>query len=712
MADPKSCRQLDENLSFQVRKDIQVDKQTHGGEVFYVAKDPLSLKYYRMRDVEYFIFTLLDGTKTIKDIISLVNKRFGKGITDEEIKNFILALRNMNLLDTFGPGADRLLYHRSVLKKRAKLKQLLMGWFFIKLPIIDPDKLLNKIYMKFSFIWTRSFFYLWLALIGLAIFLIADKSTLFFIQAKDFFAPKNILLIASALMIIKAWHEFGHALTCKYYGGEVHEMGILFIVFTPWLYVNVSDSWIFQKSRQRFLVSVAGLMTEFLVATIAAALWWFTKPGIFNSLCFNIVIVCSVDNLLRNANPLLRYDGYYALSDYIEIPNLRAKSSAYLSNLRRKYLLRMHVEEEELSAREKRIYVVYGILSFCYRVFIMLAIIKFIAGKFFILGVILAAVMITGSFLMPLYKGATFVVTNRSRIGYRGASAYTLSFIAISVIAFLFFYHPHVKIKSSFSAEALERAVIRTEEGGFLDELLKKQGDRVTKGETIALLKNPELSASYKMLKIERDAIMYEERKALSAGNVTEYNQHRLERERVEKDMVELEKRLGKLRIVAPREGVILTPRLEEKIGDYIEHGGFVCETGSTGGVEIEALVSGTDVTEVKAGQDVELRAYAYPDSALKGKVESVSGVAVKTIDNLALSARFGGKIITEPQSGIGEVPRDPYFEVKIDVSEPSLDLFKPGMTGRAKIYGDKRSLALIIYEKLQKVIRPDLLLR
>ena len=709
---PKPFGQLDENLSFQVRKDIQVDKKDYGGEVFYVAKDPLSLRYYRMRDVEYFIFTLLDGTKNIVDINNLVKEKFGPGISEEEIKNFILAMRNMNLLETFGPGADRLLYHRYLLKKRAKLKQILLGWFFIKVPIIDPDKLLNKIYMKFRLIWTRSFFYLWLALIGLAIFLIVDKSSLFLIQAKDFFSPKNILLLASAIMIIKACHEFGHALTCKYYGGEVHEMGLLLIVFTPWLYVNVSDSWIFQKSRERFLVSVAGLMTEFLVATIAAVLWWFTKPGVFNSLCFNIITVCSVDNLLRNANPLLRYDGYYALSDYIEIPNLRVKSSAYLSKLGKKYLLRMPVEEEELSTREKRIYVIYGILSFAYRIFIMLVIIKFIAGKFFMLGVILAAVMIGASFIWPIFKGAKFVVANKARIGYRGAAAYTLAFIPIFIIAFLFFYHPHLKIKSTFSAEPLERAVIRTEEGGFLDKLLKKQGDMVKKGEIIALLKNPELSTSYKMLTIERDALMYEERKALSAGQVTEYNQRRLERERIEKDMVELEKRLGKLKIVALQDGVILTPKLEEKIGDYFEHGAFICETGSMEGVEIEVLVSGTDVTEVKPGQDVELKAYAYPDSTLNGKVDAVSDVAVKTIDNLALSARFGGKITTEPKSGVGEVPRDPYFEVKIDVSEPSLDLFKPGMTGRAKIYGDKRSLALIIYQKLQKVLRPELLLR
>lgn len=707
----RSQQALDENLSFQVRKDIQVEKQIFEGEVFYVVKDPLTLKYFRMKDVEHFIFTILDGTRNIKDVIALVHKRFGPLISDEDINGFILNLRNMNLLESFGPGADRILYHRSLFKKHVKLKQTLTSFLFIKIPLFDPDRLLNKIYPNLTFLWTRYSFYLWLALMGLAVFLAANKSELFISQAKDFFAPKNIVLIMSAVMIIKAFHEFGHALTCKFYGGEVHELGLLLVVFTPWLYTNVSDSWIFQKSRHRFLVSMAGIFTELLAASLAAILWWLTKPGILNSLCFNIIIVCSVDNLLRNANPLLRYDGYYALSDFLEIPNLRFRSTSYILSLIKKYLLKMPVAEEDLSGRKKAIYVVYGISSSIYRVFIVTAIAGFIASKFFFIGVMLAAAMVALFFIMPVYKGSRFIVTNKAQIRRGRVSVYVLTSIFLSLMAFLIFYHPHVKIKSSFSVEPFERTIIRVEVGGFLDELPKKQGERVKRGDIIAVLRNPELSVNYKMLGFEKAALEYEERKALSAEQITEYRQYTAQREKIEKDLTVLEKKLSKLRIEAPQDGIILTPKLDEKIGDYIDQGGSLCEIGFTDRMEIKSLVSGVEMPEIKVGQDVELMAYAYPQVTYMGKVKAMSKSAVQAIDNLAMSHRFGGEVPTEPKPQIGEVPRHPYFDVTIDINDPAVYSFRPGMTGRAKIYGDKRSFAVIIYQKIQKLLRPDLLL-
>ncbi len=136
-----------------------------------------------------------------------------------------------------------------------------------------------------------------------------------------------------ALAVVKVLHELGHALTCKHFGGDCHEIGVLLLFFTPCLYCNVSDAWLFPGKWPRIAVSAAGIAVEVFLAAIATFLWWFSIPGVFNTLCLNIMIVCSLNTLLINGNPLLRYDGYYVLADLLDVPNLGQQSRWLLGRL-------------------------------------------------------------------------------------------------------------------------------------------------------------------------------------------------------------------------------------------------------------------------------------------------------------------------------------------------------------------------------------------
>ena len=143
----------------------------------------------------------------------------------------------------------------------------------------------------------------------------------------QFFEAKNWIYLGVTLAVTKVIHEFGHGLTCKHFGGECHEMGVMLLVLTPCLYCNVSDSWMLPNKWHRAWIGAAGMYVEIVIASICTFLWWFSEPGLLHQLCLSTMFVCSVSTMMFNANPLLRYDGYYILADLMEIPNLRQKAS-------------------------------------------------------------------------------------------------------------------------------------------------------------------------------------------------------------------------------------------------------------------------------------------------------------------------------------------------------------------------------------------------
>jgi putative peptide zinc metalloprotease protein len=452
-------------------------------------------------------------------------------------------------------------------------------------------------------------------------------------------------------------------------------------------------------------------MTELLAASFAAILWWLTRPGVLNSLCYNIVVVCSVDNIIRNANPLLRYDGYYALGDLLEVPNLRIRAFGYLKLLLKKYLLRVPIPDtdpdKETSRRNKWIYLIYGPLSFVYLNFIILAIAGFIGKKFFILGLFLAGMMIFRSFLMPIQKGVAFAFRNRAQMGHGKPILIGAALLPLAFIIFLFTYRVPLKVVSPCSVEPMDYAVVRTEGSGFLQKVLYDQGDRVKRDQVLALLKNQELAMQYERLQISHAGLLQAKRKALGLSKHVDYDQAEFEIGRIEKEIEKLKEKLEKLKILALQDGVILTSNLKERIGDFLGEGAVFCETGYLGGAQVRVIISEDDFPEIREGLPVELKVYAYAERIFHGEVMDISPVKVENLENPALSSKFGGTLPTERLSKAGEMLKLPFFQVTMRIDNPG-HLLKPGMTGISKVYCERRSLMGLLWSKILRLIKPE----
>lgn len=695
----------------KVRTDLQVDRQIQEGEPFYVVKDPLTLRYFRMKELEHFIFSSLDGTRTIEDLRQEVAQRFsGLQVPFETIKEFILTLYHLNFLESFGPQADKLLYRKLQLKRKAKLKQRLSSFLFFQLPLCDPDEFFKRIVPHLRFLWTKTAWAFWWACLLAAILVVATHWSEVTSQIHGFLNWRNLLLAWGVLMGVKVLHELGHGLTCRHYGGEVHEMGLLIIVFTPCMYCNVSDAWTFRSNRDRLLVTMAGILTELWVASVAAIIWSLTAPGVINSLCYTMMFICSVGNLLFNANPLLRYDGYYALSDYLEIPNLRIRSTLHLFEAFKKNILRMPIEEkEELSERQKSIFLIYGILSFCYRWFIMIVIVGLVASRFFIIGVLMAIGLLILSILLPLKKFFGFLIQNRKQIAITRGAAIPLTGLLVLLMATMVFYRWEIEVNAGCTVEPVRHVLLRSETAGRLETLQGREGERVKAGQALARLEEPTLTARQDRLLLDRSIVNQELIRTLGLNRITDYHQYQIALQRLEKEILEVRSRTQKLTLRAPIDGIILTPRLAERMGDYLNAGDPLCEIGDLQTVLVRITVPESDMADVGLDQPVELKAYAYPHLTFQGRVVQIAPQRSAVIDNPALSARFGGKVPSRPDPRRGEeVPLVPIFQVVIQVENPNGAL-RPGMTGLAKIHCGEQILGRLLLRRFQQFFKPKL---
>ena len=297
------------------------------GELSYVAKDPVTVSYYRLGEVEYVTLECFRQGMNVEHIQREVKKRTGYEITAIDIYKFANQLRGSNLLKSKGmEDVERLARNRRQ-ARRTKFWQVISNYLFITIPLWDPDKLLEKLLPYFRFFLNTFVYVLAVVVTGAALWVVMENFAVLVADAFSLLSGWNLLILSMVIFGVKFFHEMGHALTCKHFGGEVHAIGPAFLVFQPCMFTDASDAWLFPSKWDRIGVTLAGIVAELLLAAVAALVWISSDPGLLKQVAYTTMVACSVHTLLFNANPLLRFDGYYILSDLVEIPNLRLKTS-------------------------------------------------------------------------------------------------------------------------------------------------------------------------------------------------------------------------------------------------------------------------------------------------------------------------------------------------------------------------------------------------
>jgi putative peptide zinc metalloprotease protein len=461
------------------RKDLIISQQEYEGKTYYVIKDPITRKFFRLKEPEYFITQSLDGTKSNQEIIQEFERKFQVKLDLTTLESFLNRLEKLGFLE--GEISQREL---SKLQYEAeKKKSLLRKILFIKIKAFDPDKFLNKLLKKFRFVYTKGFLLFSLFVIFLAIVVTISNWEDAGYSFKKLFALTTIVKLWLAIFLIALVHELGHALTCKYFGGEVREMGFLLIYFQPAFFTNVSDAWMFQEKRKKLLVSWAGIYIHLFLWACVTLLWRITDLETqLNSFLF-VVMIASGVLILFNFNPLIKLDGYYLLSDWLEIPNLRKKAFGYLGSVVKNKILKLREKIPEVTARNKKIFPLYGTLSAVYSfiliLYFFLKVGNFLVSRYQGFGFALFLVILYFIFQQPLkvlLAGGFHLFLIKKEGLMKPKKIFIYGGVIVLILILLFVVRLDLKISQECEFAALESySIVDSPSAGFIEEQLYQE---------------------------------------------------------------------------------------------------------------------------------------------------------------------------------------------------------------------------------------------
>ncbi len=425
------------DLRARLRPSAQISRQHYRGERWYVVRDPAGNQYHRLSSAAYRFVGLLDGSRTVAEAWDTAGGVLADDApTQPEVVQILSQLHAANLLEAniTADAGVLLRRHKQMMKRR--LQGRFMNVLFPRIPLWDLDKFLVR-WMPVMRVFLSKFgALLWIGVVVAALAAIGPEWNRLKTAANNAIEPGNWPWLWATFVIIKLIHELGHAFSCRRFGGEVHELGIMFLVFVPAPYVDASSAWSLPSKWQRVFVGAGGMIFELFVAAICAFIWKYTDPTtLVSKLAYNAMFIASVTTILFNANPLLRYDGYYILSDLLEIPNLRQKSMEYSLGLIKRHVFRVK-SAVPLPPPGQRIWLLlYSITSGIYRVFVGIMIILVVTNQVPVLGILMAIGGVVTWLVVPVAKVLNYLLLQPELHRKRGrAIAFSAAVAAVVIV--------------------------------------------------------------------------------------------------------------------------------------------------------------------------------------------------------------------------------------------------------------------------------------
>lgn len=693
-----------------LRASVRVRRQTYRGVLWYVLFEPYTNKYYRLPQGAYEFVSRLTTKKTVGEIWSEVLNSGAEDVPGQgEVIEMLAQLYQANMLLYEGVEDGTKLFERDKKNTQKKVKSTLLNIFFLRIPVFDPEPFLRRFRWVASFFLSKFFWVLWLVAIGVAAKFGIENFDALKDQTQGFLAPANIGWVYVCTVLVKALHELGHSFAVKKYGGEVHTIGIMFMMLVPLPYMDATASWAFRKKRHRVLVGAAGMLTEFFIASVALVLWANVGGGMVKSLAYNVLVMTSVSTVLFNINPLMRFDGYYMLVDLLDMPNLQQHSVMHLKYLLERYVFRKQdAQKVAESWSEAVIYTVYGFSSAIYRFFLFAGFIVAISQHYLILSVIMGVMLILSMIIMPVGKFLKYVFSSPGllRVRLRAVSV-SVSFFVI--VASLLFYVP---APDTFTAPGVletkssENTIVAT--SGQVMRICHRPGDRVTQGDTLLVLQNDELEF---LLEQKRAEITEATQQYYKALNETPENMYPLEKrlEVLRQELQELQLKKDRLVMLANMDGIWDAPGIDDYHGRWVKKGDSLGMLLDTASFDFLAVVSQEDVSRLFMGKPKQISVRLKGDAFSEITVDSASAIpaSLDKLPSAALSWQGGGEIETHMGKDASEETSEPIYLVRasLRVGGSGVAAMR-GRSGKIRFYLGDTPLALQGIRKVKQALQ------
>lgn len=570
------------------RGDLRATAQPLEGSRQVVIEDPVGGRFFRLGVNEYALARALNGERDLGLALAFANateKNDPLG-PQEALAIAQFLLRHGLVEEVLAGQAQRTRISPPKPRRR-------MGALFQRLPLGNPNRLLDRLMPLFGWFAGWWFAPLWLAAAGLAGVSLADHWDRWVGDAAGVLDRDNLIWLPVAWFLLKLWHELNHGLVAKRYGADVVECGILFVLFAPvGGYVDATASWRLADRWKRIHVSAAGIVSETFLGALAVVVWASQGPGVISTLAYNVAILATISTVLFNANPLMRFDGYYVLVDLIERPNLYQRGMLYCRYFGRRWFLGAGPGDPAYGAGAPRVVKAYGLMTLVWRWMVMSSILVMATAWFSGLGVLLFAIGLVTWLLLPALR----LVKRELQPGGSGARGLgRVGLLVGGLLGLVVLLNFALPLRPSVQAPGLiayvQSTTLRAEASGYVAEVAVRRGDRVRGGEVLLRLENTELDSEASRIETDMAAMEVEAAQALTRGDLETESARRANRVVLASQLAELRRQQQSLTIVAPHDGVMVEGDLLPWQGAYMKRGADLGEIADPARLSFEISI-------------------------------------------------------------------------------------------------------------------------
>jgi putative peptide zinc metalloprotease protein len=691
----------------QLLPQVRITRQRFRGRPWYVLQDRGSGRTHRFTPATYALIDGMDGTRSVDQLWNSLAESLGDHApTQDDVIQLLYQLHAADVLqiDALPDLGEAMERRRKQI--RSKWMQSIGNPMALRFPLWDPQRFLDRSWPWVSWLFGPVGLVLWLLVVGAAALqAVQHWDELSGNLADRVLAMENLLLLWLNYPLVKFLHEMGHAYALKRGDGEVHEMGLMFLIFAPVPYVDASASAAFRGKWQRIGVSAAGILVELFLAGVAMFVWLAVEPGVTRAIAFNVMLIGGVSTILFNANPLLRFDGYYMLADYLEIPNLAQRSNKYLAYLIKRYAYGAENADSPGYQRGERGWMMfYAPVSWCYRLTVMLGIALFVAAEYFFFGVILALWSVSLMLVIPAAKGVFFVLRNAELDRHRRRAVGS----TFGVLALLCLFAAAVPVPYWTNAEGVvwvpANAEVRAGSSGFVTQLLATPGTQVRAGEPLLQLEDIDLRAEL----ATRGARVEQLRVQYAMERYEDRLQSELTRQELEAEQSALARvahRIEELVAVAGRDGNWMVPNASDATGKYHAQGALLGYVVSGTLDAVRVVVAQEDVDVVRQNtREVRVRLVDRPREIFSASLAREVPGGSDELPSKALTIDGGGRFATDPRDagGLRTLVRTFQFDLQLDTDATDLSF---GTRAHVRFEHSPAPLGVQIYRRLRQLL-------
>lgn len=683
---------------------LRVVRQPVRDQVWHVLVEPASGRQIRLNPAAYALVARFDGAATVEQVWQrrLLQDRADAPTQDEVLRLLAQLFRGGMVRFDAAPHLSLMFARRG--EEGRQRRRGMMNPLMLRMPLADPARLLERLAPLAQWLFRPAALVVWLAAVLLTLLAAGAHFDELQAHARRLFASSGNYLVAwLAYPLVKFLHELGHGLAVRRYGGAVHELGVSLMFLTPAPYVDASAANAFPSPRHRLVVSAAGIVVEVALACAALAMWLLVSPGVVRDTALTIALMCSVSTVLFNANPLMRFDGYYALCDALQLPNLAARSQAWWSRRWRAWIGVPVGGPAPLLARgERKWLAAYAPAAAVYRVLLMLALVFWVGSQSWLLGW-LAALLLLAWLGRSGWRWATGDAAGGADPASRRRSLRAAAAVCGGALVLLFVVPAPHQVVARGVIWPPEQAQLRAGAGGFVERLELAQGAAAQPGQSLLVLQDPVLVASQERIAAERDGLLAQQYGALltqpvRAAAVAE------DLERNAAELARVEEQLAQLEVRARLPGEVVWARPQDLPGSYVKRGAMLGHVLTGGPAHVRVALLEEDYLRTRGQvRSLRVRLADAPGSSYEGRLAEAAPGATLELPAPALGDRFGGPIPLDPADPNGMRTRVPVF--LLDAEVPALQALAIGGRAWVKLVLPPQPLGLQWLAQLRQLL-------